>query len=151
MIDFDKLIKEAMIAKDKDSLRTYRNIKTRIMEFKTAENAKEYTAEAELNLLKDMVKKLDKSVDMYTHNNREDLAKEYKTESDIIKKLLPAPANPQMLKLGLISISGVEFSPETGDIKIPKKMMGMIIKNMQNQFPDNNSAEIAKLVKEYVV
>ena len=54
MINIDELIKDALKSKDADKLKAYRNLKAKIMEYKTAKNAKPYDNQAEIQIIKKM-------------------------------------------------------------------------------------------------
>ena len=55
MVDINKLIMESMKSGNKVASETYKLLKAKILEFKTAKNAKEYTDAEEINLIKKMI------------------------------------------------------------------------------------------------
>lgn len=59
MIDVNELIKSALKNKSQIELNVYRSIKTKITEFKSAKNAKDYTEAAEIQLLDKMRRERD--------------------------------------------------------------------------------------------
>lgn len=84
-------LKAAMRAKDEVALRTLRAIKAAILVEKTAAGAKEFLTEGEeLKLLTKMAKQRKDSLDIFTQQNRPDLAVKEQQEIEIINKFLPA-------------------------------------------------------------
>jgi len=69
-------IKEAMRLKDKGTLRGLRAIKAALLLFKTQESTKEIKPEDEIKILQKLVKQRKESIEIYTSQNRQDLAKE---------------------------------------------------------------------------
>ena len=83
-------IKTAMLAKDKDGLRALRSIKSMILLAETEKGASEaLSAEAEIKLLQKAAKQRKESADVFTTQNRQDLAKVELDELAIIEKYLP--------------------------------------------------------------
>jgi len=84
-------MKEAMKSKNEAGLRTLRAIKAAIIIAKTSEGAGGEISEAEeLKLLQKLAKQRKDSLDIFTQQNREDLAKKEQEELDIINTFLPA-------------------------------------------------------------
>ena len=65
MIDINKKIMEAMKARDKVASETYKLLKAKILEFKTAKNAKEYTDAEEIKLIQKMIQERQDSICIY--------------------------------------------------------------------------------------
>ena len=74
MIDINKKIMEAMKAHDKVASETYKLLKAKILEFKTAKNAREYNDAEEITLINKMISDRTNSAEIYLQNNRKDLA-----------------------------------------------------------------------------
>lgn len=89
MIAIDKLIMEAMKARNKVASETYKLLKAKILEFKTAKNAKVYNESEEINLIRKMIDDRNNSAEIYKNNNRADLADEELRQAEILNKLLP--------------------------------------------------------------
>ena len=68
MIDVNKKIMEAMKAHDKVASETFKLVKAKILEFKTAKNAKEYDEAAEINLIRKMIQESQDSACIYLQN-----------------------------------------------------------------------------------
>ncbi len=84
-------MKTAMKEKDSVSLSALRAIKSAIMRFKTDQPGADFTAEEELKLLTKIKKQLSDSIEVYTQQNRPDLADEEKAQLAVIEQFLPQP------------------------------------------------------------
>ena len=92
-------MKDAMKSKNEAGLRTLRAIKAAIIIAKTSEGAGGEISEAEeLKLLQKLAKQRKDSLDIFTQQNREDLAKKEQEELDIISTFLPAQLEGQALE-----------------------------------------------------
>ena len=90
MIDINKKIMESMKAHDKVASETYKLLKAKILEFKTAKNAKEYDDSAEITLINKMISDRTNSAEIYLQNNRKDLADAEYAQMKVLQDLLPA-------------------------------------------------------------
>lgn len=161
MININELIKNAIKSHNKTELLVYQAIKTEIINYKTAKNAKPYDEAAEISILKKMVKQREDSEKQYLEAGREDLAVKEHNESEVIKKLLPEPINESQICSFIQSDSEYfesfrdEYILENGEkvkgIQIPKKEMGNAIKHLKSKFPQADGKIISKIVKEYLV
>ena len=161
-MDIDKLIQQAMKSRNKTELLVYQAIKTEIINYKTAKNAKPYDDAAEISILKKMVKQREDSEKQYLEAGRKNLAIQEYNESEIIKKLLPEPVNERQIRWELYdwgadnkfltTDKGVVFDAvELENPFIPKKEMGNAIKYLKSRFPQADGKIISNIVKEYVV
>src|SRR3982751_5359436 len=92
-------LKAAMLAKDEKSLRSLRAIKAAILNAKTAEGAGGILKEEdEIKLLQKLVKQRRDSLEIFTQQNRQDLAQKEKEEIEIIEKFLPKQLDATELK-----------------------------------------------------
>lgn len=83
-------LKEAMKAKDEVALRTLRAIKSAILLEKTAEGAKDtLSSDDEIKMLTKMAKQRKDSLQVFTEQNRPDLAQKEEEELAIIETFLP--------------------------------------------------------------
>ena len=154
MVEIDNLIKNALKSKNNVELRTYRSLKAKILEFKTAKNSKPYTEEEELKLISKEVKKLEDAISEFTQANREDLALEYREELEVLQKLLPEPVNESELYDELLHWAEQNYyiNDEIAyEIEIPKKEMGIAIKYLKSKFPTVDGKIISEIVKEHIV
>lgn len=98
-------IKEAMLSKDKVRLEALRAIKKEFIEAKTAKGASgELTDEAAMKILAKMVKQRKESAEIFTSNNRSDLAGANLAEAAVIEEFLPAQMNDAELEAALKEI-----------------------------------------------
>ncbi len=97
-------MKTAMKEKDSVSLSALRAIKSAIMRFKTDQPGADFTAEEELKLLTKIKKQLSDSIEVYTQQNRPDLADEEKAQLAVIEQFLPQPLSEAELEAALREI-----------------------------------------------
>ena len=115
-------MKTAMKAKDKVSLRGIRAIKSAILLQKTDGSGKELDEAGEISLLQKLVKSRQDSLDIYTKQNREDLAQTEKEEIEVISRYLPEQLSEEELAAiveGIIAKTGASSMRDMG------KVMGM--------------------------
>src|SRR5688572_32778917 len=92
-------MKDAMKSKDEKALRSLRAIKAAILLAKTSEGAGgEMKEEDEIKLLQKLVKSRKDSLEIFTQQNRTDLAKKEEEEIAIIEKFLPKQMSADELK-----------------------------------------------------
>jgi uncharacterized protein YqeY len=113
-------LKAAMLAKDEKAIRSLRAIKAAIIVAKTAEGAGgELKAEDEIKLLQKLVKQRKDSLDIFTQQNRTDLATKEQEEIEVIEKFLPKQLTPEELKeeiRRIISETGASSPSEMGKV-----------------------------------
>lgn len=154
MVEIDNLIKNALKSKNNVELRTYRSLKAKILEFKTAKNAKPYTDEEEIKLISKEVKKLEDAVLEFSQAGRDDLALEYREELEVLKKLLPEPIDTSEIYSELLYWAEQNYyiNDEIAyEIEIPKKEMGIAIKYLKSKFPTVDGKIISEIVKEHII
>ena len=167
MIEIDSLIKGAMKSKNQTELRAYKNLKAEIQTFKTAKNAKPYDEAAEIGIIKKYCDKLSQSIEQFQKAHRQDLAFEYMSEREVLRKLLPEPVNESQIRAalgwwasenGFCEIKHVDEDEyghwvlgEEMIIHVPKKEMGNAIKYLKSKFPQADGKMISDIVKEYVI
>lgn len=144
MINIDELIKDALKSKDADKLKAYRNLKAKIMEYKTAKNAKPYDNQAEIQIIKKMCDSLAESEKNYKKANRQDLFDECIVERRILENFLPVAATPQEIELA------VKESEYFVNGKIDKKSMGLVIKDVKSKFDFVNGKLVSEIVKSFI-
>lgn len=157
MIRIDQLIKEAILAKDKTALNTYKNLKAEFQKVQTAKNYKgEWTEQLELQTISKYAKSLEDAIKQFSEARRDDLVAEYTSELDVVKKLLPEPVNESDIELELSEWCGyndhfVIKSENELENAIPKKEMGTVIKYLKSKFPTADGKMISEIVKKYTV
>lgn len=140
-IDAD--IKTAMLAKDKDALRALRGIKQLILLEETKEGASEngLSAEQEIKLLTKAVKQRKESADIYTQQNRPDLAEPELLEVAVIERYLPKQLDADALKAAiqaLIAETGATSLKEMG------KVIGLANQRLAGQAEGKAIADMVK-------
>jgi len=113
-------LKAAMLAKDEKTVRGLRAIKAAIIVAKTAEGAGgELKAEDEIKLLQKLVKQRRDSLDIFTQQNRPDLAAKEQEEIEVIEKFLPKQLSQDELRdeiRKVIAESGASSPAEMGKV-----------------------------------
>ena len=132
----------AMKAKDDAALRGLRAIKAEIIKAKTEQGANgQISEDGEMKLLQKLVKQRKDSLEIYTQQNREDLAKTEKEEIAIIEKFLPQQLSAEEIKAALQTIienSGVTSAADMG------KVMGMASKELAGKADGKTISAILK-------
>ena len=121
-------IKKAMIAKDKVALEALRGVKKEFLEAKTAKGASgELADDAALKILQKMVKQRKESAQIFTEQNRPELAQNELAEAAAIEKYLPAKLSDAELEAeikAIIAEVGAKTAQEMG------KVMGVATKKL---------------------
>ena len=121
-------LKPAMLAKDEKTVRSLRAVKAAIIVAKTAEGASsELSAEDEIKLLQKLVKQRKDSLEIFTKQNRPDLASKEQEEIDVIERFLPAQMSPEELKIKLQEIIQRTGASSPADLG---KVMGIASKEL---------------------
>lgn len=119
-------MKEAMKAKDEAALRGLRAIKAEIIKAKTEPGANGVvTEDGELKLLQRLVKQRKDSLEIFTQQNRPDLAQKEQEEISIIEKFLPKQLSEAELKEALTTIIAEAGASSPADMG---KVMGLATK-----------------------
>ncbi|MCE5179498.1 MAG: GatB/YqeY domain-containing protein [Porphyromonadaceae bacterium] len=135
-------IKKAMLAKDKVRLEALRGIKKELLEAKTAKGASgELLNEAATAILQKMVKQRKDSAEIYTTQNRPDLAESEIEQMKVIQEYLPAQLTPDELenevKL-IIAETGATSMKEMG------KVMGLASRQLAGKAEGRAISEMVK-------
>ena len=121
-------LKTAMKAKDEAALRTLRAIKAAIIIEKTSEGAADVISEAtETKMLQKLAKQRRDSLDIFTKQNREDLASKEREELAIIEKFLPQQMTAEELTAALKAIIAEVGASSPADMG---KVMGVASKQL---------------------
>ncbi len=121
-------LKIAMKAKDEAALRTLRAIKAAIIIEKTAEGAADVISEAsEIKMLQKLAKQRRDSLDIFTKQNREDLAAKEREELAIIEKFLPVQMTTEELHAEIKAIIAQVGATSVADLG---KVMGVASKQL---------------------
>ena len=136
-------LKAAMLAKDEAKLRALRAIKAAIILLKTSEAGKEISEEEEMKMLQKLVKQRKESIDIYTKQGREDLAKTEHEEVAVIEMFLPQMMSEEEIRVALqdiIASVGATSAAEMGKVmgaankafagKADNKIVSVLVKEM---------------------
>jgi len=138
-------IKSAMLAKDKVRLEALRGIKKEFLEAKTAKGADgELTDDMAMKILAKMVKQRKESAQIYTEQNRPDLAEPELAEAAVIETYLPKQMTEEELTEALKAIIaqvGATTPQEMG------KVMGVATKQLAGRADGRSiSAKVKELL-----
>jgi uncharacterized protein len=137
-------LKEAMKAKDEVALRTLRDIKAAILKEKTSEGfSGEITEAVEMKMLQKMVKQRKDSLDIFTQQNREDLASKERDELAVIERFLPAQMSAEELRIAVQAIVAETGATSAADMG---KVMGAASKQLAGKADGKAISETVKAV-----
>jgi uncharacterized protein len=136
-------LKTAMLAKDEKTVRSLRAIKAAIILAKTSEGAGgEIKEEDEIKLLQKLVKQRKDSLEIFTQQNRTDLAQKEQEEIEVIEKFLPKQMSAEELKVIIANIIAETGASSPSDMG---KVMGVATKQLAGKA---DGKAISALVKE---
>ena len=141
MIDINKKIMESMKSHDKVASETFKLLKAKILEFKTAKNAREYNDAEEITLINKMISDRVNSAEIYMQNNRQDLADAEYAQAKVLENLLP----PLPTREDIESYLGEKY-PDG----IERKMMGIVIKEIKDNLLGSDGKTVADCVKNII-
>ena len=142
MIDINKKIMEAMKAHDKVASETYKLVKAKILEYKTAKNAKPYDEAAEINLIRKMIQERQDSACIYLENKRQDLADDEYAQIKVLDTLLPPLPTEEDIKEWIL----IHYP-----LGIEKKDMGKVIKECKESLVGANGKTVSEIVKSRLI
>ena len=135
-------IKAAMLAREKEKLNALRAIKSAILLAKTSKGAADTMGEeAEIKLLKQLVKQRQDSAAIYKEQNRDDLYQEEKAQLDVIAAYLPQMMSEEEIEATLkqiIADNGFAGMKDMG------KVMGMATKAFAGKADNKTVSDIVK-------
>ncbi len=136
-------MKDAMKAKDEAALRGLRAIKAEIIKAKTEPGANgQINEEGELKLIQRLIKQRKDSLEIFTQQNRTDLAQKEQEELDIIEKFMPKQLSADELKAELQKIITETGASSPADMG---KVMGAATKQLAGKV---DGKTISATVKE---
>lgn len=116
----NEALKKAMLAKDEATLRTLRGIKSAFLLAKTEKGSSgELNEEQEVKILQKLFNQRKESFDIFTKENRTDLAQKEKEEMDVISTFLPAQMDDAELEkviADIISSTGATSLKDMGKV-----------------------------------
>lgn len=138
MIDIDRKIMESMKARDKVASGTFKLLKAKILEFKTAKNAREYNDAEEVRLIQKMIAERKDAAAIYNENNRAELARQELEQANVLEQLLPKIPTAEDVQAYLNS-----HYPDG----IDKKQMGVVIKEVKSVLVGADGKLVSDCVK----
>ena len=139
--NINKMIMDAVKAKESVKASVYRLIKNEFLKYTTAKNAKPLDEAAEISILQKMVKQREESIESYKKANRLDLIEGEVAEMNVLMELLPSTPTEEEI------ISYVNHWHEDG---IDKKEMGKVIKELKEKFVGADGKMLADIVKSKI-
>lgn len=139
MIDINKKIMEAMKAKDKVASETYKLLKAKILEFKTAKNAREYNDSEEIALINKMISERTDAATIYLENNRQDLADDEYAQIKVLQELLPDLPTEEDIN---------EYLDQYYPNGVEKRSMGLVIKEVKGALVGADGKVVSECVKQ---
>lgn len=138
----NEMIKTSMLSGDKLHTEVYKLIKNEFLKFKTAKDAKPLDDGTEINILQKMVKQREESIKAYIAGNRPELAEAEQAEIDVIIELLPAIPTQEDIEAYIVNQypNGIE-----------KKLMGVVIKEIKENYIGADGKMVADIVKSKLV
>lgn len=133
-------MKTAMLAKDQKKLEAIRAIKSVILLLKTSPEG--YTDESEVKALQKEVKKRKETAEIYTQQNRPELAEVESYQASIIESYLPKQMSEEEVKAELAKIISSVGASSPADMG---KVMGVATKALAGKA---DGKMISTLVKE---
>jgi uncharacterized protein YqeY len=137
----DKMIMEAMKAKEEERVYVYRLIKAKFLEYKTSKGASEFTDAIETTLLNKMIAQREQSIMMYEQAGRNDMAEAERAEVAIISEFVPKAATEEDINKAIDELIA-------GGIEPIKKNMGMLIKGVKAKFQNVDGKLTSELVSK---
>jgi len=136
-------IKKAMLAKDTLKLDALRAVKSALLLTRTEKGGQEDLAvEAEIKVLQKLVKQRKEAAEIYSQQNRLDLAQIEIDQANIIEEFLPKQLDQEEVKRILVQIIAEIGAVGSGDMG---KVMGLATKRMAGKA---DGRVISQLVKE---
>lgn len=137
----NKDLATAMKAKDEVTLRGIRAIKSAIQLAKTDGSGQAIDEAREIQMLQKLVKTRQESLDIYTKNNRPELAEKEREEIEVIKRYLPAMlegAELEAILKKIVAETGATSAKDMG------KVMGAANKQLAGKADGRAISEIVK-------
>jgi len=136
-------MKDAMKAKNEAALRGLRAIKAEIIKAKTEPGANgQISEDGEMKMLQRMIKQRKDSLQIFTEQNRADLAQKEQEELTVIEKFMPAQLSNEQLKEALTKIISDTGASSPADMG---KVMGTATKQLAGKA---DGKAISAMVKE---
>lgn len=145
IVKYNDLIKDAMKAREKEKLNTYKLVKARMLEYKTGDKDKNgnypvLDEKSEMQILNKMVKELQGDIEIRKNTNRVDEINEFTHQMNYIKDLLPKMASQDEVNAVID-----KYIADNGNYS--QKEMGKVISFVRSSFKAVDGGMVATLVK----
>lgn len=145
IVKYNDLIKDAMKAREKEKLNTYKLVKARMLEYKTGDKDKNgnypvLDEKSEMQILNKMVKELQGDIEIRKNTNRVDEINEFTHQMNYIKDLLPKMASEDEVNAVID-----KYIADNGNYS--QKEMGKVIGFVRSSFKAVDGGMTANLVK----
>jgi uncharacterized protein len=134
-------LKTAMKEKNQAALRTIRSIKAEILKAKTDGSGREIDEAREIQMLQKMLKQRKESAEIFSKQNREDLAGPELEEIPVIEKYLPKMMDAAELEVAIKAIMSEVGATSAKDMG---KVMGVATKQFSGKADGKMVSEIVK-------
>jgi hypothetical protein len=152
MENINELIKTAIKEKDDVKKDTYRAVKTAILNFKAEHKQAEPTDAEFVSIVKKLKNDRLNSAKIYTENNRSDLAYIELKQAEALNVLLPQEVSQEQAEEAVFDYCiNHNMGTENGNIEIPKKNMGMVIKAVKEKLVGVDGKMLSEIVKGYLI
>ncbi|HQX42974.1 MAG: GatB/YqeY domain-containing protein [Saprospiraceae bacterium] len=134
-------LKEAMKAKNENSLRAIRAIKAAILLANTDGSGQEMTEERGIQILQKLVKQRKESLEIYEKQGREDLAAIERQEIQVLIKYLPEQMSEEELRSTILTLIQDLGATSAGDLG---RVMGVASKQLAGKADGKSISSIVK-------
>ena len=144
--ELNSLIMLAMKEHNTTRTETLRAIKTAFMNWETSKEhaGQELTEADEIQIIKKLIKQREESIEIFTANDRIELANEEHKQMVILKEFLPAEATEEDILKCFNDVIGQD------GIEPIKKNMGTIIKMIKSSLPSADGKLVAAIVQKHL-
>lgn len=142
----DKLIAEAMKQQNKEELKVYRLIKSKLVEFETSGKNVKMTEDEEFKILRKMISQRLESKKIYEDTGRNDLAEAEAKEIEIISKFVPNEPTEDMVREIIFEYKNSLGTDYDMSVKDTKK----ILEKVKEKYSVANGQVVSKVLKEFI-
>lgn len=145
---YNNLIKDAMKAREKEKLNTYKLVKAKLLEYKTGDKDKQgnypvLDEKSEVAILNKMIKELQGDIKIRKDANRLEEIEEFTHQMNYIMELVPKMATPD-------EITDVVKQYISDNGNYTQKDMGKVIAFVRSSFKNVDGGTVARIVKSFI-
>lgn len=142
--NLSELILDSMKRGNKVRIDALRAIKSAILNYETAKNAKPLDEIAEINIVRKLVEQREDSAKIYKEANRLDLAEEELKQAEVLREFLPKPISESEIQEVFNELVKSGISPE-------RKNLGNLIKGIKERLPLADGKLVSQTVMKNLV